>query len=132
MYMPAITLIYALLLIGLGLIGYFGTSTGSVTALIPTFLGIILLILGLLGRRESARRHAMHFAAALGLVGLLGSARGLPQAIRLIGGDTVARPEAAVAQAVMAALSLIYLIFCVMSFIGARRGRKATADPART
>ncbi|WP_297838489.1 hypothetical protein [Ignavibacterium sp.] len=48
-----------------GLYGYFGISSESITALIPTFFGIPLLILGWLGLNEKYLKHTMHGAAVL-------------------------------------------------------------------
>lgn len=121
--MPKVTIVFAILLIVLGLIGYFATGRTSVTALIPAFLGIVMLTLGLLGGKESLRKHTMHAAAALGLLGLIGAARGLPAFFSLLGGAQVARPAAAVSQAIMVLLMLVYVGLGVKSFIDARRSR---------
>ena len=129
MNMPRITIVLSILLILLGLIGYFATGRTSVTALIPAFLGIILLILGVLGQRESLRKHTMHAAAALGLLGLIGAARGLPAFFSLIEGHQVARAAAAVSQAIMVILLLVYVALGVKSFIDARRSRKGNIIP---
>jgi uncharacterized membrane protein HdeD (DUF308 family) len=129
MNMPRTTIIFSILLILLGLIGYFATARASVTALIPAFLGVILLILGILGQRESLRKHTMHVAAALGFLGLIGAARGLPAFFSLIEGHQVVRPAAAVSQAIMVVLLLLYVAIGVRSFIDARRSRKGNVVP---
>jgi uncharacterized membrane protein len=116
---------FGVLLILLGLIAYLGTGQESVTALIPAFLGVPLLLLGWLGRTESRRKHALHAAAVLAALGLAGSVRGLPQAWQLMSGDEVARPVAVVVQAVMALLCLIFVVLAVRSFVAARRARSA-------
>ena len=58
----------------------------SVTALIPAFFGLPLVVLGFLARSESIRRHAMHAAAALALVGWAGAVFSL---LRSAAGDTL-------------------------------------------
>ena len=123
MNMPKITVILGILLIVLGVIGWISTSFVSITALIPAFFGIVFLILGLLGRKEGARKHAMHIAAVLAIIGLFGSFRGLTQLPTLLGGGHLERPAAVAAQAVMAVLVLIFIILAVKSFIDARRAR---------
>lgn len=127
MTMPRWTLTLALFLIGLGVFAYLGTGRESVTALIPTFLGIPLLSLALWARRESARKMAMHIAAVLALVGLGGTASGLVKAVGLLAGGEVARPEAVMAQAAVAVACLLYLILAIRSFIAARRAKSAEA-----
>ncbi|MGH7457717.1 MAG: hypothetical protein ACREKN_01370 [Longimicrobiaceae bacterium] len=119
--MPKLTLAFGALLIVLGLSAYFGTGGVSVTALIPAFFGALFILLGWLATRERLRKHAMHGAAALALLGVLGTARGVPAALALLGGGTVERPGAAVTQAVMFLLSLVFLLLCVRSFVAARR-----------
>ena len=96
--------------IALGLIGYFGTGRASVTALIPAALGSLLVILGVAARDPGRRKQAMHGAAIIGLVGLLGAGRGLTKIWPLLAGETVERPNAVIAQAVMALLSLIFIL----------------------
>jgi len=121
MNMPKITIVYAVLLIALGLVGFFGFGRSSITALIPAFFGVLVLVAGLLAQDEKLRRHAMHAASALGLLGFLGTVTGLVKFFTLIGGGEVARPAAVISQAVMAILSLIFFILCLQSFIAARR-----------
>ena len=65
--MPKITIIYAVLLILIGFIGYLGSGMVSITALIPAFFGVVVLVIGLLGLSEKRRKAAMHIASALGL-----------------------------------------------------------------
>ena len=127
--MPQTTLVFAALLVGLGLAGYFGTGGESVTALIPAFFGAALAVAGLLARRESWRMHAMHVAVLVGLLGFLGSARGLLQLPALLGGGAE-RPVAVAAQSVMAVLMAVFVVLCVRSFIAARRARQAQPPPA--
>jgi hypothetical protein len=127
MNLPKITVVYAILLIILGLVGYFGFGRSSVTALIPAFFGVPVLAAGILALDEKKRRHAMHAASALGLLGFLGTVSGLVKFFTLLGGGEVARPAAVVSQTVMAVLSLIFFLLCLRSFIAARlltAGRK--------
>jgi hypothetical protein len=107
----------------LGLGGYASSGRASKTALIPAGFGAALIALGLVGRAEHLRRQAMHGAAAVGLLGLLGSARGLPAAVRLAQGQEVPRPAATIAQASMFALCTGYLGLSIRSFVAARRAR---------
>jgi len=122
--MPTITVVYGGLLVMLGVAGYLATGRESVTALIPAFFGMPLVALGMAAAaREASRKHAMHGAALLAVLAVAGSARGVPSFVKLLGGGEVDRPAAAIAQAVMFALSLVFVILCVVSFVRARRAR---------
>jgi hypothetical protein len=114
---------FGVVLIVLGVAGYFGSGMVSLTALIPAAFGLVLLILGVIARDPGKRKHAMHVAAMIGVLGFLGSARGLGSLIPLISGQEVARPGAVIAQSIMAILMLIFTWLCVRSFINARRNR---------
>lgn len=119
--MPYVTMALGSLLFLIGVGFYFGTGATSVTALIPAFLGIPIEIAGLLALREGWRKHAMHAAVLLALLGFLGSARGLVQLPALLGGAELARPAAVAAQSITAALCLLFVGLAVSSFIRARR-----------
>lgn len=119
--MPQITLALGSLLTLIGVGFYFGTGATSVTALIPAFLGVPMAIVGVLARRENLRKHAMHAAVLLALVGFLGSARGLLQLPALLTGAELARPAAVAAQSVTALLCIVFVGLAVSSFIQARR-----------
>jgi|SRR4051794_36299425 len=110
-------------LLVLGIAGFVGTGAVSPTALIPAGFGLVLLLLGMLARDERRRRMAMHIAVVVGLLGVLGAARGLAPFFRMISGETVVRPTAVVAQVIMFGLCLVFEVLCVKSFIDARRNR---------
>ena len=112
-----------LALIVLGLIAYFGTGGDSPTALIPAYFGIVLAVLGLWARNVARRKLAMHIAVVIGVLGFLGSVRGLLQVGNLLAGEAVERQNAVIAQSVMAVLMGIFVVLCVKSFINARSSR---------
>ena len=121
--MPQTTVAFGVLLCLVGVGFYAGTGGASLTALIPAFLGLPLVVAGVLARREAWRRHAMHAAALLGTLGVLGSLRGAVQLPALLAGSEVARPAAVAAQSVTALLCLVFVGLCVRSFVNARRER---------
>ncbi len=127
MNMPGMTMAYAVSLILLGVIGYFATGMVSVTALIPMFFGLPTMALGIMAKNPERRKLFMHVAAALGLLGFLGSAGGLGGFFTLMGGGEVARPGAVISQSIMAILSIAFVLLCVKSFIDARRNRSEPA-----
>jgi hypothetical protein len=122
--MPRITALLGVALVLLGVGGYFATGMVSVTAMIPAFLGVPLVALGMLGRRPAWRKTLMHLALVLTLIGLAGAARGLPGLFQLAGGLEVARPAAVVAQSAMALLCLLHLALGIRSFVLARVVKK--------
>ena len=117
------TILFGVALCGIGLFGYFGSlsESPSPTALIPAGFGALFIILGFISFLPAARKHAMHAAAALGLIGfLLAGGRGFMK-LGLAASDdlTISRPVRLVI--LMALICLIYVILCVRSFIAARR-----------
>ena len=104
----------------IGLVGYFATGQVSVTALIPAFLGVTAAVCGLLARNERFLKHAMHGAALLALIGLLGTLRSPLQLPALLDG-TAERPAAVLAQILTLLCSLVFVAVSLRSFIAARR-----------
>ncbi len=121
--MPHIAMVFGLLLALLGVGGFVGTGNEHPTALIPAGFGLLLILLGALARKESLRKHAMHLAAAVGLLGAIGA--GIMLLMPLIEGTGIARPVAYACTAVMCALCLAFVGLCVNSFVQARRRRAA-------
>lgn len=150
--MARVTIIFAALLVILGLVGYFGESSAggqttqpptvgsvepdavpnvpetkkrSVTALIPTFTGILLLIPGLLALHDTWRMHAMHGAAVVALLGFLAaggrSAMGL---LKLFSSEGDVNLRSLTFVCLMALLCGSFLALCINSFIQARRQRQ--------
>ena len=120
--MPSITIALGVALIILGLAGYFLTGAVSLTALIPSAFGALLALAGVIARDPGKRKHAMHAAVVVALLGFLGSVRGLLQIGALLAG-TAARPAAVISQSIMAVLTLVYIVMAVRSFISARANR---------
>jgi hypothetical protein len=118
--MAKITIVVGLILVALGLVGYFGTGTTSVTALIPAFFGTPILLLGVLALKETRRKHAMHAAVVIGLLGFLGAVVRVTQT--LIAGE-IKIPIAFGMTATMGIVCGIFVALCVRSFIQARKAR---------
>lgn len=125
--MARVSMVLGIVLVLLGLGGYFGTGQESITALIPAFFGAPFLLLGLLGLEERRLKLTMHIAVVLALLGVVGSARGLSGAWTLITDGQVERPVAVWAQTAMAVLCAVFLVLAVKSFIDVRRARAAEA-----
>src|SRR5262249_40612623 len=96
------------------------------TALIPAGFGVVLVILGALARKDSLRKHVMHLAAMVGLIGAIGAAVvGVPKLVTMLSGGEVERPKAVIAQTAMAAICVVFVLLCIKSFVDARRRRRA-------
>jgi hypothetical protein len=126
--MHHVTIATGVLLCAIGLFGYFNSAseTPSPTALIPTAFGAVFIVLGIVAHKASARKHAMHAAAMLGLIGfVLAGGRGFTKLGQAASDDlSISRPVRMVL--LMAIVCLIYVILCVRSFIAARRNRAAS------
>ena len=96
------------------------TGGASVTALIPAAFGVVLALAGWVAKEERRRKHAMHVAVAIALLGFLGSVRGLVQIGDAFAG-TAERPAAVISQSIMAILTGVYLVMAIRSFMAARR-----------
>ena len=121
--MPTLSIILGIILIIMGLFGYFGLGSQSITALIPAFLGLPVTLLGILGRQEKYLKLTMHINSVLMLLGFLGTVRGLIKFFRMLSGAQLEIPEAVTVQAIMSILCLVFLIFAVKSFIDARKNK---------
>jgi len=120
--MTATTRLVGMALAILGLVSYLGTGRTSITALIPAFFGVVLLVLAFVAARgEAARRHAMHVAMVVALVGIAGTAQRLIPGIAN-GAVDFGRP-AVLAQIVTVVLLAWYLGKGIKSFRDARRAR---------
>jgi hypothetical protein len=119
--MSSQTLYTGVALIALGVAGYVASGAASVTALIPAFIGTVFVLLGLLGRKESLRKHTMHAAMLLALLAIGGTFRGVLALFAWFGGTAPERPMAVVAQAVTALLCVLLLAGGIRSFIAARK-----------
>jgi peptidoglycan/LPS O-acetylase OafA/YrhL len=120
---PRITLLLGVILAFLGVFFYEWTDEVSKTALIPTAFGVVFMLLGLLASVEHLRKHMMHGAAALSLLGfVLG-------VVRLLPGPAEGKEKAFIETAIFAGLCGLLLLLCIKSFIDARRRRTQKVEP---
>jgi hypothetical protein len=111
-----INIINALILILLGLWGYWGSETPSPTALIPVLGGALLL--ALFKGVKSGNKAVAHIAVILTLILLIGLLKPLTGALGR--SDNVA----IVRVAVMIISCSVAMVYFVRSFINVRRARK--------
>jgi len=151
--MAKISILFGILLILLGVIGYMGDGPSaatsdagtqaaaetssetssetpspkkSVTALIPTAFGGLLVLFGLLALKQSMRKHAMHGAVSVGLLGFLaGAGRGAMGLGKFFSGDPSLNQRSFLFVWLMAILCGVFVVLCVRSFIAARKQSEA-------
>jgi hypothetical protein len=119
--MSSQTLYTGIALIVLGIAGYGLSGAASVTALIPAFIGVVFVLLGLLGRKESFRKHVMHAAILLALLAVGGTFGGITGLLVWLGGTPPERPMAVVVQAITALLCILLIAGGIRSFLAARK-----------
>ncbi len=114
--MPNLSIVCGLILILIGLVGYLNNPV-SYTALIPTAIGALLAVLGILSRmNEALRKHLMHAAVVIALLGFIATAARLLPRLGEFSGSA-----AQLSQLSTAIVCLAFVIFAVRSFITARR-----------
>ncbi|WP_331234405.1 hypothetical protein [Natronorarus salvus] len=117
---PTAGLVAGGVLVVLGIGSYTLSGFASVTALIPAFFGLLIALLAVAGRRRDRPRLASYGIAALALVGIAGSARGLPDVLALLTGGTVDSTVAAVSQGGMILVCLLLLVVVGSALLGDR------------
>jgi hypothetical protein len=125
--MAKVTLVFAVLLIVLGLAGFFGTGSAHPTALIPAWIGLALGLFGALAISpdEKRRKLFMHINVTIALLGAIGAGAEL---IRSSHANLVAHRApnlwAMYSKFTLEMLLFLYVLLCVRSFINARRSGK--------
>ena len=123
--MAKLTLVFALILIVLGVAVFIATGSFAPTALIPAYFGILLGILGLLANSPNSKRRMlfMHIAVTVGLIGFIFPGwRGVSDLIAQAHGHAILA-AAMKEELAMAGICLVFVLLCVRSFIAARRQR---------
>ncbi|MDF1739452.1 MAG: hypothetical protein P1U86_09860 [Verrucomicrobiales bacterium] len=122
--MKNLTFICSIILIALGLVGYFawealGATKQSFTALIPAIVGGLMLIGGLIALKKNML--GMHIAVTFSLLGgLAGLGRIIPGLIKGSLDWSAAAPKLIL---VMTVVCIFFTVMAVRSFIAARRAR---------
>ena len=113
-------------LVVVGVISYIASGAASLTALIPSGLGVLLLAAAVVARNDRIRRHVMHVAMLIALVGIVAT---LGNTLRLgeVFAGTAERPLAVIASALTFLTLVVYLGFGIASFVQARRN----SDPGQ-
>lgn len=109
-------------LVVVGVVGYIGSGAESLTALLPAVIGVVLAVAGFLAADERRRMMAMHIAALVALLGIIGS---VPRLISSLGDDDPSG-WAVASLSVTTVVLVVFLALAVRSFIAARRARTAS------
>ena len=120
-------------LIIIGLFGYFYYPAHSPTALIPAGFGLGIILSAMLARKEEMRKHGMHLAAFLGLLGALGGWAMVIKGLASGGGDAANNADTdadgrVLMQSLMAAICTIFVLLCIKSFTAARKSQDAGTE----
>ncbi len=118
--MQKTALAFGVVLIVIGA-AFFAATGYHFTALIPSFIGFALVLCGIIGAQELRRKTAMHAAAGIAFLGLLGCFDGVLKSIRHLLGEAIQRPAAQYEKALTAFLCVVFLALCIQSFRNARR-----------
>ncbi|MHC3438976.1 hypothetical protein ACYJ1Y_12980 [Natrialbaceae archaeon A-gly3] len=115
-----LALVLGAALVVLGTVAYVITDFASVTALIPAFFGAVFVLLGGVALWTDRRRPALYGIAALGVLGALGSTRGLGEFLTLLSDGSVDSTTAAITQGVMFIFSLLVAVAAIVFVLDER------------
>jgi len=120
--MPSTAIWSGRILVLIGIIGYawgYFNPPLSYTSLIPAGFGIALMIFGHLSIwKDDLRKHFMHVAVVIGLLGFLAALGGMFRK-----GVPTTLSAGIVSELAMAIVCLAFVVLCVRSFIAVRRER---------
>ena len=126
--MPSTSIAFGTILILIGILGAVaGQLNGrySNTALIPAAFGILMALCGFIAwRMPNLRKHLMHGALLIALLGVIGTLFS-PGIRNFLTTGRVGDSASFVAQVSMGAVCVLFLILGIKSFIDARRNRDA-------
>jgi hypothetical protein len=125
--MAKLTIAFGILLLLLGILGFVATGSTHPTALIPSGIGLFFVLFGIMANTEDSKKRMlwMHISVTVALLVFLGMIPAAIDTIKLSRGAYYPHPIAVEEKGALALLSLIYVLFCVRSFISARRARLA-------
>ena len=117
MSVPKISKIAGGILTAWGVFAYVYSGMESITAMIPAFMGVPILLMGFLAEKNPEKRKLfMHIAVTFGLLAALGGLR----ILTMLSGPY---DLAFASHAVLVLVGGVYTFICVKSFIHARKQR---------
>lgn len=123
--MAKLTIVFGILLIIVGVTGFVYSGSTHPTSLIPAGAGTLFIIFGALASSDDAKKRMlwMHVSVTVALLLFLSLIKSDINVIQLSRGVSFPHPDAVVEKSATSLLSLLYVLFCVRSFIAARRQR---------
>jgi hypothetical protein len=123
--MAKLTMVYGVLLIAIGAWGYVATGSEHPTALIPAGFGLLFVLFGVLSNTDDSKKRMlwMHISVTVALLLFISLIKSDIQVYQLSHGADLPHPVAIEEKAAASLISLIYVLFCVRSFILARKAR---------
>lgn len=120
--MAKLTIVFGILLMVLAVIGFVSTGSTHPTALIPAALGLLFILFGVMANTPDSKKRMvwMHISVTIALLAFLGTIPADVDSLRLSRGVEFPHPAAVLEKAAMSLLCLIYVLFCVRSFVNAR------------
>lgn len=125
--MAIVAVVFAVLLIGLGVGGYVGTGSKDLSALMPVWIGLVMGVGGALAMtaKDKLRKIFTHINEAIGLLSFLVSAI---VALNFYGNARSegidVDPIALWLKVALVLVLLVYVNLCVRSFMAARSSEK--------
>jgi hypothetical protein len=124
--LPIVTIILALNLIIISAASYFMSTHFSPTLFIPAAFGVVIILASLVAiRKPGIRKHSMHVAMLVALIGFLAAAVRLPKSWAKFNSAPDISPMAFYSQLSMASLCLLIVVLGIYSFVKARLNRQA-------
>jgi hypothetical protein len=123
--MTRLTVVIGSVLVVLGVVAYAVTAAASVTALIPSLVGVALLLCAAVARKPAWHRHSIIAALVVALLGALGSLMNVARIGELFAG-TAERPVAVIESTLMFVLLVGYLVMGIRSFVATGRARSGS------
>jgi fucose 4-O-acetylase-like acetyltransferase len=125
--MAKLTMVFGVLLIAVAAWGFVATGSTYPTALIPAGFGLVFMLFGALASSNDAKKRMlwMHISVTVALLLFLALIKSDFQVFELARGANLPHPVAIEEKAAASLLSLLYVLFCVRSFIAARQARLA-------
>ena len=119
--MESISILYGIFLILWGLIVYFATASSSFTSLIPSIMGIPILLFSMLALMFSSKKKLMmHIVVFFGLLIAIG---GLDIFRNIFSGDFLNLFWADISKLMMLITGILFTSLCIQSFRFARRNK---------
>ena len=125
--MSKLTIGLGISLVLLGVAAFVMTGANHPTSLIPALAGLLFSFFGVLASSPEPKKRMlwMHVAVTFAVLFFIGTIKADIDVARLARGAVLVHPIAVEEKAAMSLLCLLFVLFCIRSFIAARRSRLA-------